>query len=378
MTDPTTNPPADNADDQRDSEQAQQIPLAKAPDSRGKNSSDSNNGLAVFSTLLALLALLGVALTWYQTQVKQVQSKSSLAVGITEIGGQVSRLGDSIARLQTQQDGVVTVDQLDNRLTQINTQVSASLDSIGARQQELRNSIDKINTDLQAGVGAYLFEEVSQLLKLANHNAVFANDKSMAITALQLADGQLKQLSDPRYAAVRRKINEELMELENAQQADITALSATLNGIARAVPELPLFNEPPAQEIQQQQAEPATESNWRTALGEVWRDISGLIKIQRVEQVPVPLLAPEQRYFLNQNLQLYLNKSELALLQRNNAVYQQSLESAVGWIEQYFDLDDSQVQGVLTQLQELREQQPGGSLPDITGSYDLLQRVQGR
>ena len=60
----------------------------------------SGKGLSVLAILLSMAALAGTGFTWYQNQVVSVAQESKLSIGVSEIGGQVSRLGDSISRIQ--------------------------------------------------------------------------------------------------------------------------------------------------------------------------------------------------------------------------------------------------------------------------------------
>lgn len=357
---------ADNTTDKTHNEPPASVQSGKVP----------GRGLGLFAVLLSLVALAGTGFTWYQTQVSRVQQESSLAVGVTEIGGQVSRLGDAIARVQQQQADIVTGDQLDNRFTQLTLETEASLTAMAEQQTALTESISLISEDLKKGVREYVLDEVAQLLRLANNNALLVGDAHAAIQALSLADSQLKGLRDPRYAVVRTKINEEIALLRAVETADVEALSATLSTLAAGVPDLPLANEPPSSPMVFAEQAAEAEVSWRTELGKVWRDIMNSIQIQRVDRPPKPLLAPEQRYFLNQNLQMELNQAELALLQQRPAVFSRSLQQAVTWLEEYFDTEDERVSEMVRQLTDIQAQEIDVALPAITGSFDLLQQLK--
>lgn len=335
-------------------------------------------GLSVFAILLSLLALAGAGFTWYQTQVEGVRSESKLASGVTEIGGQVSRLGDSITRLQTEQASVVTQEQLTTKLLESSNTIDLQLRDLKSEQAQLLGAVDKINTDRKKGVNEFVLDEVSQLLKLANNSAVFASNAESAISALQLADIQLKELADPRFSEVRRKINEEIALLDGIESVDVERVSANLSSLSNKVSTLPLENEPPKGPAVEVVEKPGNENvDWRSELRRMWTDIVNSVQVQRVDQPPKPLLAPQQRYFLNQNLQLNLSKAELALLQDRPVVYKQSLEAAEKWLKDYFDLKDGGVQAMLKQLAELKAEKLGTKLPSVAGSYSLLQTIKG-
>lgn len=352
---------------------------APAPSPMPTSTRGSGKGLSIFAILLSLLALGGTGFTWYQTQLSKVASNTSLAVGVTEIGGQISRIGDSVRQLQKEQTGLVTQEELTTRILESNVAVESKFRDLSAAQNDINESLEKLNTDLEKGVNEFVIDEVSQLLKLANNSAIFSNDSSSAINALTLADIQLKELADPRYAVVRRKINTEIELLKSVKQVDTEKATAQLSSIANTIPSLKLENEPPAKENVKLVAESAAEEKitWRTELNKIWKDIINSVQIQRVDQPPKPLLAPTQRYFLDQNIQLSLSKAELALLQNKSAVYSQSLTTAEQWLNDYFDLKNQDVQSVLQQLSALKAEPVGVELPAIADSYDTLQSIKG-
>jgi len=334
-------------------------------------------GLAIFALLISLGALAGSGFTWYQNQIVRVESESKLAVGVSEIGSQVARLGDSISRIKQDQSNVVTQAQLGNTTLKLETALGEEMKSLANEQIEISESIEKINSDLQTGVNQYVVDEVSQLLRLANNNVLFSSNIKSAIDALSLADNQLKSLSDPRYSIVRSKINEEITALRSVKQADVESLSASLHTIANSVSSLPLANEPESYEPDVAPASVETEVSWRTELKKLWQDILGSVQIQRVDQPPKPLLAPEQRYFLDQNLKLTLAKAELALLQGKTKVFETGVTDAITWLNEYFDITDQRVTSILGQLNEIAAEPIDTAMPDITASYQLLQNIQG-
>jgi len=141
---------------------------APAPSPMPTPTKGSGKGLSIFAILLSLLALGGTGFTWYQTQLSKVASNTSLAVGVTEIGGQISRIGDSVRQLQKEQTGLVTQEELTTRILESNVAVESKFRDLSAAQNDINKSLEKLNTDLEKGVNEFVIDEVSQLLKLAN------------------------------------------------------------------------------------------------------------------------------------------------------------------------------------------------------------------
>ena len=202
-------------------------------------------GLSVVAILLSLMALGGTGYTVYKDEILGRDANAKLAVDIAEIGGMVSRIGDSVSRLQAQQSSVVSTEQLTTRLLEASNSADLRFRDVEQGQVVLTDSLAKLNRDMSGGVNEFIISEVAQLLKMANNSALFSSDTSSAIKALSLADLQLKELADPRYAIVRRKINQEIASLESVQTVDIAGLTVKLKALAERVPSLKLENEVP-------------------------------------------------------------------------------------------------------------------------------------
>jgi len=333
-------------------------------------------GLAVVATLISLLALAGTGYSLYKSEITGRDNDAGLAVKITEIGGKINRLGDSISRIQSEQNNAVSKEQLTTRLLESNSAVDLQFRDVKQSQSELYDAVAKINSDLSSGVNDFVISEVSQLLKLANNSALFSSDSRSAIKALQLADIQLKELADPRYSVVRRKINEEIALLESIELVDIESVTVKLKSLANRIPSLALENDVPTLgdvvvEVEQKP------QGFKASLQEMWADIVNYNSVQRIDQAPKPLLVPEQRYFLDQNIQLQLAKAELGLVQNRESVFSDSLDVTSTWLNDYFDLRNSEVQEVLSQIEELKAISLSSELPPISGSYSLLQSIKG-
>ena len=338
-------------------------------------------GLSIFAILLSLAALGGSGYNWYISQIQGKLDNADLAVGVAQIGGQITRLGDSLTSLQkqqeTQQANSGTKEQLGNRLLQANSELDLKFRDIDQNQTALLGAVDKINQGLQStGVDKMAVDEVSQLLKLANNSALFSADPDLAIKALKLADNQLKDLADPRYAKVRRSINQEVAKLEAVELVDMESVTVKLKALADRIPSLKLENDTPTigKVVIDSDEQP---QGFKANAKQVLSDLVDLVEVQRIDQAPKPLLVPEQRYFLDQNIQLQLSKAELAMLQQRKLVYTASLEAAALMLQDYFDTRDTSVKEVLSQIEQLKGQALASRLPDISGSYAALQAVRG-
>jgi uroporphyrin-3 C-methyltransferase len=69
----------------------------------------------------------------------------------------------------------------------------------------------------------------------------------------------------------------------------------------------------------------------------VWGEVRALVRVTRIDQPEAVLVAPEQAFFLRENLKLRLLNARLALLSRQFDIAQSDLRDAQSALERYFD-----------------------------------------
>jgi len=116
-------------------------------------------------------------------------------------------------------------------------------------------------------------------------------------------------------------------------------------------------------------------ADWRELFTAMWQDIKGLVTVRRRDEPVQPLLPPEQRFYLQQNLVLKLETARLALLQREATVYRTALDEAERWTREYFNTGTAPGEAFLQGLARLQQTQIAPDLPDIGGSLRVLRRT---
>lgn len=314
-------------------------------------------GLALFIAWLGLLAALALGgggyYLWQQLQQQETAQQRELA-----------RQNNTLETLR--REAADRDDRQDNRLEELITQA----DNLDQALQNLLKSRSHLRND-------WLLTEAEYLLKLANHRLLLERDVATAIVALQSADDRLREVADPGLLAIRKRVADDINALRNIDQPDLAGLSFTLSSLANDISDLPLATPEPLSR-QQQEAAPKDQQieNWRELPAALWRDIKSLVVIRHHDEPIQPLLAPEQRFFLTQNLQLQLEQARLALLHGQTRVYRERLQQARQWIEQYFDTEQNPTRQLLAQLAQLAQTEIHPALPDISGTHQALQEYR--
>ncbi|MEW6314052.1 MAG: uroporphyrinogen-III C-methyltransferase [Pseudomonadota bacterium] len=312
--------------------------------------------------VLALVAMVLLAWQWFDTRNQIAALQKELAQRLAEAGS-YSKESRSIAE-QSQEharDFQARLALLENKLAESQSQQVA----LEALYQELSRSRDES-----------VLAEIEQVLLLASQQLQISGNIKAALIALQTADARLQHLDRPQFAALRRALNRDIEQLKLAPYADIVGLSARLDGLIAAVEILPLSQEMrPPREPNPLPPAGGSESAWQRLLREVWQDFKQLVRIQAMDHPDLPLLAPDQVFFLRENLKLRLLGARLALFARDSASFKADMEAAQVWLSRYYDAQDQGVAAALAALKQFADGDIGAELPQITASLDAVRKL---
>jgi uroporphyrin-3 C-methyltransferase len=96
---------------------------------------------------------------------------------------------------------------------------------------------------------------------------------------------------------------------------------------------------------------------------QVWNEARSLLRVTRIEQPEAMLVAPEQTWFLRENLKLRLLNARLALLSRQFDTAQSDLRETVAVLERYFDRSARRTQQVVDALRQVMVQSRSMAVP---------------
>lgn len=265
---------------------------------------------------------------------------------------------------------LVNVEQETAGLATLTTGLSADIAALRESQTTLTGSVKALHDDIGKGRRAWLLAETEQLLIIAQHRLAYARDARLALEALRAADRQLEQLGDPDYQPVRKQLAGEIGALEAYSENDLPGLAQRLGRLANGVDDLPLA----APRVAAAVAEPPEQSDF---LREIWRDLKDLVRVRHTGDVRRPLLLPEQKYFLRENLRLMLYSAHLALLHGDRRNFELNARSAREWLRDYYDPEAAAVREAQAEI-DTALRSHAVSLPDLTTSLVLLRERRTR
>ncbi|TSA48488.1 MAG: heme biosynthesis operon protein HemX [Nitrosomonadales bacterium] len=245
------------------------------------------------------------------------------------------------------------------------------LDESHAQQEALQT----LYLEMANNRDEWTIAEVEQLLIIASQQLQLAGNVKPALLALQTADARLQQFDKPQVIQLRKLISRDIQRLQALPSVDVVGMSLRLENLIAAADKIPLVSE------RHPKAETGispdwNDSPWRRLGQEIWRDMKGLIRIQRIDRPEPPLLTPEQTFFLRENLKLRLLTARIALLQRDEASYRADLLTADSWIKQHFDTRDSTTQTALATLRQLSASDLIIQVPDIGETLNAVSKYK--
>ncbi|GMR06841.1 MAG: hypothetical protein BMS9Abin25_1472 [Gammaproteobacteria bacterium] len=238
--------------------------------------------------------------------------------------------------------------------------------------QSIKKSMTRLFARVENTQQTWSVEEVHQLLQLAVDQLALAGNIDGALTALSIADRRIADGGDPDLQPVRKQIARDIASLQQIDRVDLAGTLNRLRAVEQAIDQLPTGNQTPTttkSESAISSDEPA--SIWQ----QLAKDMSSLVRIRRIDQPEIPLLPPEQNYFLRENSKALLMSARIALLRNDTPIYRSSLLQAQQWLNKYFDNASQRTRWVLTELENLAAIDPAPPFPDISGSLNSLQAV---
>ncbi len=214
--------------------------------------------------------------------------------------------------------------------------------------------------------------EVEYLLRAANHQLLMQQDVATALDLLRNADAVVRLLDDMSLHGVRSALGNEILSLEQVGGVDVQGLYLRLNALKRGLSAAALA----APERRLPAAAEQAEDAGGGILSALAQEFRSLVQFRRIDAEVRPLMAPKEGAYLELNLRLMLEQAQLALLKRDQEVFESSLDSAHEWASAYLDADDPATQGAIRALAELRQVRLNRPRPDISASLVELAKVR--
>lgn len=368
-------PPSPSPSTPADAVQAAPVPPGRPVASRGP--SRWRAALAVLFALLLAVSL-GLALSTQQRVrllERELVKRQQASQGEAAEARMLSKQAQDMAR-----DAAAKAALLDARVSEAALQRSQLEDLI----QSLSRSRDE-----------NVVADVESAIRVALQQTAITGSAEPMVATLRQAEERLARYNQPRLERVRRAIARDLDRVKAVGVVDISTLTLRLDEVVRLVDELPLLavaesrrpaasaaaaassaraasrRASPAASAPASSAAPAREPRWtevladawRAATGRVWEETRALVRVTQIDTPEAALLAPEQQFFVRENLKLRLLNARLAVLSRQFDIAQSDLREVQTSIDRYFDRSSRRVQTATELLRQVSQQARLVSVP---------------
>ena len=313
-------------------------------------------GVLYILLALAALALGSSVMLWQKLYAIQEQlARQSADSGATSIEARaIARQAQEVAR-----DAAARQALTESRLGEVALQ---------------RSQIEELMQSLSRSRDENLVVDIESGLRLAQQQAQLTGSVEPLLAELRSADKRLDRAAQPRLSRVRAGIARDIDRIRTASVTDVPGLLVKLDELARQVDELPLANAvtPAAAAQARKPGASAPQQWWERALVDLRDEARGLVRVSRVDQPEAVLLAPEQAFFLRENIKLKLLNARLGLLARQTDGARSDVTGVAGALRKYFDPAARKTQVAAALTQQVQAQLRAVELPRIDETLAVL------
>ena len=239
------------------------------------------------------------------------------------------------------------------------SELAAALLQIADGQRDNKEQIEAANRayqELLRNRADWLVDETEATLNMAAQQLLLSGNVPVAVTVLENIESRLSRFEQADLLPIKQAVSSDLAALKNQPYLDISGTALRLDRLETAVAGMPLVLE---STLQPGQAEAAPQEDpkaswWQRTWNKTLHGLGNLVEVRKLNNGDAMLLAPEQAYFVRENLRLRLLDARIALMQHNGEVFLSDLNNAEATVKQYFDNQSPATQAWLKELAELK------------------------
>ncbi|PWF40995.1 uroporphyrinogen-III C-methyltransferase [Massilia glaciei] len=278
-------------------------------------------------------------------------------------------------------------------------ELQAKVGVLETRQLEAQSqqiALEQLYQDMSKNRDEWALAEIEQVLSTASQQLQLAGNVAGALIALQNADRSLSHSDTPQFISIRRAIARDIETLKGLPSVDLAGVALKLDQAIERVDRLPLLSaETPAPVAPLIAPKPAAgaapapasaastyaaraRETWTNWSNEMWSDVRELIRVRKVTEPDVLMLAPSEGYFVRENLKLRLLNARMALLARNQAAFRGDLVAAQQVLARYFDTRARDTQATQATLRQVQANDLAIDMPTLSDSINAVRNYKAK
>ncbi|UJW81594.1 uroporphyrinogen-III C-methyltransferase [Hydrogenophaga sp. SL48] len=353
--------------------------------------------LTAFAMVLSVLALMMAGLSWQKlgdTQKELARRSQDTDTQATETRALATQAEAQVQELQAR----LAVAEV--KLSEVSLQ---------------RSQLEELMLALSRSRDDNLVQDIESALRLGQQQTQLTGSVQPLLAALQAADARIARAAQPRLNPVQRAIARDVQRIRGTAVADVPSLVQRLDELARRVDQWPVPNDMGPRGVARKVMAPRQDTpapagsrppkpvvhapapiepveplltgwdrvaqRWTLFWRQVWEDVtrSGreLVRVSRIDRPEAALLAPEQAFFLRENIKLRLLNARLGLLARQMDSVQDDLKGIDAALSRYFDTTAPEVTAAQAAVAQLRAELVVVALPQPEESLAALAVAAG-
>ncbi|MGE6383392.1 uroporphyrinogen-III C-methyltransferase [Shewanella baltica] len=213
---------------------------------------------------------------------------------------------------------------------------------------------DRINKLAQRSPTHWMASEAEYLVNMAGRKLWLEKDPRTATDLLKSADETIAAMNNPALLPIRKALAKDIATTASIKTTDIDGNVLALDALIEQLDKLPLNRTDAETDAPEDTTITGDLNDWQSNLGKTWKALTqDFITIRHKTADAPALLAPEQQWYLVENIRHKLLQSQLALYRYDRAAYHQSLMMARKWIQTYFDTQDHKTAEVIAEIDKL-------------------------
>ena len=273
-----------------------------------------------------------------------------------------------------------------------------------------RSQLEDLIQQLSRSRDENVLADVDAAVRVAVQQSTLTGSAEPLAAALRQAEDRLARMNQPRLERVRRALARDTDRVKAVAITDVASLAIKLDEAVRSVDDLPLIAQPERRAAVSGMpsasaspalagsapARPAAASRsagadapapfidwlgwaadrWTVATGRVWQEVRSLIRVTRIDTPEAMLVAPEQAWFLRENLKLRLLNARLALFARDQWTFRNELKVSQEMLARHFDANDKSVVAAQSTLRQMTATEINVELPNLNESQAALRTLR--
>lgn len=223
-----------------------------------------------------------------------------------------------------------------------------------------RTQLEELMQSLTRSRDENLVVDIESAVRLALQQAQVTGSVEPLLAALKAGDLRIARAAQPRLAPLQRAMQRDADRLRTSASTDNAEALQKLDELMRNIDDLPTLNAVAVRgtgaNAWATEAIAADAPWWERLLLTVRGEARSLVRVGRIQSPEAILLAPEQSYFLRENLKLKLLNARLSLLSRQADATRSELSQVTASLNRYFDPASRRTQAAATLLQQLQAQ----------------------